>query len=134
MSEQATTFRPFARMGWGGRAASHWRGMVQTDRMDVSVRTVVSRGQIGTIDFRSPGPSVNYAITDVTRDGSGAALGNCPVTLFATGGDLPVMRTVSDANGNFRFDNPGTGPFYVVAYKPGAPDVFGTSLNTLAPV
>jgi hypothetical protein len=52
MSELSTTFRPLARMGWGGKAASHWRGLVQTDALDVTARTVVSRGQVGTVVYR----------------------------------------------------------------------------------
>ena len=131
MSELPTAFRPFARMGWGGRAASHCRGLVQAASRGLRTSGEINRGQVGSAIYRSPGPTNNYAITDVTRDAGGAALGGCAVVLFATGSDQPVMRTVSDASGNFRFDNPGTGPFYVVSYKPGAPDVFGSSVNSL---
>ena len=42
-----------------------------------------------------------------------------------------LAKQTSDASGNFRFDDPGAGPFYVVQYKPGSPDVAGTTRNTL---
>jgi hypothetical protein len=53
------------------------------------------------------------------------------VDLFQTGGGIPTMTMVSDGAGVFTFDNPGSGPFYIVAYLAGSPDVAGTSLNTL---
>jgi hypothetical protein len=75
----------------------------------------------------------NRVIVGVTRDSGGAVLGNVVVDLFITGSDSIVGTTTSDASGNFSFSNPGTGPFYIVAYKAGAPDVAGTSVNTLLP-
>lgn len=119
-------------MGWGGRAASHWRGLIETDDLGESVRNGMPRGQIGTVVYRSPGAAVNYRISGVTRDSSGAVLANCRVELFVTARDVAISETVSGADGSFSFDNPGTGPFYLVAYKTGAPDVAGTTVNTLA--
>lgn len=134
MSDMPTSFRPFARMGFGGRAASHFRGTIQTDNQNQTGRTVVSRGQVGTVIFRSPGVTINYAISGVTRDSSGSILGNCRIELFISGSEINVKETISDASGNFRFDNPGTGPFYIVAYKTGSPDVAGTTVQTLTAV
>ena len=134
MSEQPTTFRPFTRMGWGGKAASHWRGLVQTDASNVTGRTVLNRGQVGTVIYRSPGGYANFRISGVTRNSSGTALGACRVELYPTGRDTAIAETTSDASGNFFFDMPGTGSFYMVAYKAGSPDVMGTTVNTLYPV
>lgn len=67
----------------------------------------------------------------MTKDAAGAALGNCVVQLFRTPSDVLVIEKTSDASGNYWFDNPGSGPFYIVAYKPGAPDVAGTTVNTI---
>jgi hypothetical protein len=67
----------------------------------------------------------------VTQDSASAAIAGCTVELFQTGGDIPTMQTISDASGNYRFDNPGSGPFYIVAYKAGSPDVAGTTVNRL---
>ena len=74
----------------------------------------------------------NSALAGITRDSTGAVLGLVQVDLFSSL-DLVINRTVSDAAGNFTFSNPGTGPFYLIAYKPGAPDVAGTSVDTLLP-
>ena len=74
----------------------------------------------------------NQQITGVTRDSAGAVLGGCGVELFRTASDIMMLRTVSDATtGDFRFSAPDEGPYYIVAYKAGAPDVAGTSVNTL---
>lgn len=124
MSVTTTPFRPFARVGWGGQAASHFRG-------------AASRGAASpdrTLIYRSPGASANTAILGVTRDSTGSALGSCVVELFQTGGEIITAKTVSDAAGAFRFDQPGSGPFFLVAYKPGSPDLAGTTVNTLIAV
>jgi hypothetical protein len=134
MSFAPTAFRPFARGGWGGRAANHFRGLIQTDMNDLTGRTVMNRGQVGTVIYRSPGASVNFNLAGITRDSAGAILGNCRVELFITGRDVSIAETVSDAVGAFAFDMPGTGPFYLVAYKLGSPDVAGTTVNTLVAV
>ncbi len=131
MSRDATSLRPFARMGWGGRAASHWRGLIQTDQNDFLGRTIINRGQVGTVIYRSPGAAVNYRISGVTRDSGGAILANCRVELMITGRDVSIAEVISGSDGSFAFDNPGTGPFYLVAYKVGSPDVAGTTINTI---
>jgi hypothetical protein len=82
--------------------------------------------------FRSlPFSISNTAIAGVTRDSAGAALGNCVLDLFLSPTDQRIATTTSDAAGAYRFDNPGSGPFYLVAYRVGAPDVAGTTINTL---
>lgn len=81
----------------------------------------------------SPPPGArNFTITGVTRDSTTAALGGCIVQLFRTGDDSFVAQTTSDGSGNYSFtvsDNSST--YFVTAYKAGAPDVFGTTVNTL---
>ena len=116
MSFTATPFRPFA------RERLQFRGLLAP----------ASAGQVGTRPYRNPGARENRAIAGVTRDSAGVALGNCEVDLFLTGGDLILARTMSDASGNYRFDNPGSGPFFAVGYLPGSPDVAGTTVRTLA--
>ena len=103
MSFAPTQFRPLARGGWG-------------------LKSVIAR---------SIGGRANNAIIGITRDSAGVAVGSCRVVLFQTGGDIPTQTTTSDASGNYRFDNPGSGPYYIVAYKANAPDIAGTSANTL---
>jgi hypothetical protein len=81
-----------------------------------------------------------YTVSGVTRDSAGAALGDCSVEIYETVSGLLRGATVSDANGNYTFDVTGGEAvdiygnlltFFVVAYKAGAPDVFGTTVNTL---
>jgi len=46
--------------------------------------------------------------------------------------DAFIEEQVSDGAGNFLFYPPDSGPYYIVAYKAGAPDVAGTTVNTLS--
>lgn len=104
----------------------------------------IARSRVGAIPgdrflrghpFRSPKLSTkNETISGVTRDSVGAALGSCIVQLFRTPSDTLVAELTSDGSGNYRFENPGSGPFYIVAYKAGAPDVTGATANTLTAV
>ena len=86
---------------------------------------------MGTKQFRSPGAFVNFRITGITKDATGAALPSCRVELYLTAMDVSIQEAISDETGSFSFNMPGTGPFYIVAYKAGLPDVAGTTVNTL---
>jgi hypothetical protein len=134
VSEVPTTFRPFASMGWGGRAASAFRGLLQTDNQNVTGRTVINRGQAGTIQYRSIAPTINTAISGITRDSAGNPLGACITELLQSGGDRLTQTVVSDAGGNFKFDNPGSGPFFIRSYKDGAPNLAGVTDRNLTAV
>lgn len=77
----------------------------------------------------------SFSISGVTRDSTGAVLANCAVDLFLTAEDTLVAQTVSDGSGNFSFTVSGNSQNYFLrAYKPGSPDVAGTSVNTLIAV
>ena len=80
---------------------------------------------------RVPPPATYLTISGITRDNTGAILGNCVVDLFDTLTDAIIERTTSDADGVYGFRYASTRSFYVVAYKAGSPDVAGTSVNTL---
>ena len=72
------------------------------------------------------------SVVGTTRNQYGSPLGNCVVQLFRTSDDLFIMEQTSDANGNFLLSSwytPAT--HYIVAYKAGSPDAFGTTVNTL---
>lgn len=140
MSFHPTNSRPLARGGWGGRAANHWRGalaqgqpLIGLTEYDPQVLGTDHWGQIGTVFYRSVGGFANWEITGVTRNSSGTVLASCAIDLFEAGSDLLKDRVVSGADGSFTLSNPGTGPFYLVAYKAGSPDVAGTTVNTLMP-
>lgn len=72
-----------------------------------------------------------FLITGTTKDSTGAALANCEVELYNTITDTVIARMVSDANGLYSFFATNLQNHYAVAYKVGAPDVAGTTVNTL---
>jgi len=75
--------------------------------------------------------AVNPGITGITRDKNGVALGNCIVDAFRNWDNQFIASTISDGGGNFTVNPISSGPYYLVAYKAGSPDVAGTSVNTL---
>lgn len=84
--------------------------------------------------FRQVKPAAfNTPVTGVSRDSTGAALANCDTYLLRvyTGGREFVAYTLSDGSGNYTFYPTVSGPFQVLWYKAGSPDVAGASLNTL---
>jgi len=76
----------------------------------------------------------NLTLSGVSRDSAGVALGNCTIKIFRTSDDQKMAETTSDGSGNWSLTLNLSGPFYIVAYKVGSPDVAGTSVNTLNPV
>ena len=75
-----------------------------------------------------------FVLNGITKDSSGAVLGNCVVMLFRTGDDTVESETVSDGSGNYSFTRGNNLAAYCVAYKSGSPDVAGTTVNTLTGV
>lgn len=76
-----------------------------------------------------------WLVTGTTKDNAGAALGACAVTLFRTVDNQPVATTVSSVAGYYEFTIDGnSATLFAVSYKTGAPDVAGTTVNTLVPV
>ena len=79
----------------------------------------------------------NLRITGITKDSTGAALGNCTVELFDTNTDIRKDSVVSNASGNYITQIPKglsqiqDTTWYLVAYKAGSFDVAGTTVNTL---
>ena len=90
--------------------------------------------RLGRATFVSPPLSTKgFAIAGVTRDSSGIALAGCTVDLYLSSTRQRVATTVSDGSGNYSF-GATVGPYFVVSYKAGAPDVMGTTANTLTGV
>lgn len=79
-----------------------------------------------------PAGNVVLHVRGVTKDSTSTPLGGVTVSLFLTSTNALLGTTVSDGSGNYDFPlfTP-VGPFYVVAYKAGSPDVAGTTVNTL---
>lgn len=84
--------------------------------------------------FRSPKAHARYVVAGVTKDSTGALLGACTVRLFDTATNVLVATTDSDESGNFAFYVSPDTAYYIVAYKPGTPDVAGTTVNTITAV
>ena len=100
---------------------------------DPQVLGISYYGQVGSVTYRSLGAARNVSLVGITRDGSGVALGGCTVELLQSGGDILTQSVVSDGSGNFAFSNPGSGPFFIRAYKDGAPNLAGvTDRNLIA--
>lgn len=94
---------------------------------------VLSRTEPSVVHQLLPMQATRFTISGTTRDSAQAPLGNCIVDMFLSATDLKLDSTTSDANGLFTFFGAGQPPtaYYLVAYKAGAPDVAGTSLQTL---
>lgn len=77
----------------------------------------------------------SFSLSGVTRDSAGTPLAGCVVDLFLNSEDTLVATTISDGSGNYSFTLSGNSQTYFVrAYKVGAPDVAGTSVNTLTAI
>ena len=82
--------------------------------------------------YPAGGIASRVGFVGVTRDQYGTPTGGCVVQLFRTSDDLFIMEITSDSSGNFLLQSwytPDT--HYIVAYKAGSPDIFGTTVNTL---
>ena len=122
-------WRTFSRANWGPR--STFRGLTQTDKPGLQSMVAITRGQVGTVVYRSPGGYANFTLAGFTRDSNGAPLPGCKVDLILTAGGVFQSSTISAADGSFKFEIQPPGPYFLVAYKAGAPDVAGTTANNL---
>jgi len=77
-------------------------------------------------------PAVRRILSGLSKDSAGAILGNCQVLVFRTESKVLVAETISDAAGAWSVGVPDVGPYFLVEYKVGSPDVAGSSVNTLA--
>jgi hypothetical protein len=86
---------------------------------------------VGSLDADAAPFQYPFAISGFTRDSSGAVLPFCTVTVFRTADGSVAAVGQSDANGYYLLYASSALAHYVVAYKAGAPDVAGTTVNTL---
>lgn len=76
---------------------------------------------------------LNMSLKGSSRNSAGVLLGNCRLLFFRTEDNSFAGETTSDANGDYKMPMMKGGPFFIVGYKPGAPDATGASINTRAP-
>jgi hypothetical protein len=115
--------------GW---FSDYWpgnRGFLGDRSTDVALLTPTWRKLLRRI---TAGAASRVGFVGVTRDQFGAPVGGCVVQLFRTSDDLFIMEITSDASGNFLLQSwYSPDAHYIVAYKAGSPDIFGTTVNTL---
>lgn len=102
------------------------------------VRTTIPGGRYREPDKRQHPPFKSerfrgaFGIAVETRDSSGTLVGDCEVDLFHSASDALVARAVSDGGGLVTIIIGNNSDYYYVrAYKAGAPDLAGTTVNTL---
>lgn len=81
------------------------------------------------------GTSVRRFILGTCKDASSVPVANATVQAFRTSDDFYLGQDVSRDDGTYACptDVPAGTQCYLVAYKPGAPDIAGTTVNTLTP-
>lgn len=113
---------PIQNPGRGGAAARCGQGGYQ------GARGLRRRPIFQSTTFRGA-----FSVSGVTRDSAGAALGNCVVELFLAGSNTQLGVTTSDGSGNYSFTIGTNQAVFLRAYKSGAPDLAGTTVNTIQP-
>lgn len=118
--------------GYDGWFSAFWpgnRGFLGASGSDVALMHSVWHNLLHRVAL---GAASRVGFVGITRDQYGAPVGSCVVQLFRTSDDLLIMENTSDSSGNFLLQSwysPDT--HYIVAYKAGSPDIFGTTVNTL---
>ena len=115
----------------GDYRSTHWPGAggLMGDAGDVML-------PLGNDWYAEPdmtkGSMSRFGVVGVTRDIYGSPIGGVTVTLYRTSDDSVQAKVVSDALGNYTVTTPfAPDSHYIVMYKAGSPDVFGTTQNTL---
>lgn len=81
------------------------------------------------------GTSISRFIKGYTKDASAVVVANATVQAFRTSDDFYLGQDVSRLDGSYTcpVDVAAGTACYLVAYKAGAPDVAGTTVNTITP-
>ena len=86
------------------------------------------------VPFRSAKGFAAFRLSGTTRNTDSEILGNCRVMIFRTSDNAFIIETTSMPDtGQWAVDILPPGPYFIVVYKAGSPDVCGTSVNTLTP-
>lgn len=82
---------------------------------------------------RWQGVHARFLITGRTLDSNGDPIGPCIVQGFLTETDEYIGAVSSNSLGEYILPTIYAGEHYLVAYKTGAPDIAGTTINTITP-
>jgi len=128
---QPTWWRPEVETDWDWCYVSEWWG--KPGRQFAGSEVALLESPYVEMVESSSGASSRYGVSGITRDIYGSPLGGVTVKIFKTSDDSLISTIVSDANtGAFIVTTPYyPDTHYIVTYKTGSPDVFGTSANTL---
>lgn len=95
---------------------------------------------IADTDWWSPnqracrGDGATKFIMGQCKDSGGSPVSGAVVQCFLTAGDVLASETTSNTDGSYEARTPYPGQaHYLVAYRPGSPDIAGTTVNTLTP-
>lgn len=119
--------------------------VVPVSLSDIRVQQINSplvNKQPSVVHSLKPMPATTFYISGVSKDNTGAVLGNCIMSLFRVEKDPTnpnydiytfISRCISDASGNYYF-NVGLSMSYQITGTDGAETVWGITLNNLTGV
>jgi hypothetical protein len=100
--------------------------------VDVPIGPLGSFAEHELMDFAYSGAISRAIITGTARDAYGAPLSGALVKIFRTSDNSFIEQVIADSVGNFAASTPYyPDTHYLVLYKAGSPDVFGSTVNTL---
>lgn len=113
-----------------------WPGGVGMDSSGGEMLSALWANAPELIEPKGGGTNSRFGIFGIVRDAYGTPVGGAIVKLFRTTGDLykdeKVDEGISDPLGNYFVSTPFyPDAHYIVVYKQGSPDIFGSSPNTL---
>jgi hypothetical protein len=109
-----------------------WPGAGRLDTPDDACLQDIYWATPEMFEPKGGGTNSRFGVQGVTRDEYGSPLGGVLVKLFRTSDDQKIDQIVSDSFGNYLVSTPYyPDAHYLVQYKTGTPDRFGSSVNTL---
>lgn len=119
---------------WPSSRFAGGSGGAGTDAMFVVGQGLECSGQYEPFSCDGEGTQSIKFVLGVCVDASDVPIANATVQGFVTSTDAYTGEGVSRADGSYAVptQNPGVA-HYLVAYKAGAPDIGGTTVNTLTP-
>lgn len=125
------------RTPWGGRL---WpkSGFMSGDTsvpLDLFGSTIETYRKYDTFPIEVFGNGSKRKIIGITRDSAGAPLGSVTVQALRASDFVVAGQTVSDSGGYYEATTPFPATNHLLlAFKGGAPDLFGTGVRTIQPV